>query len=85
MSKFLKGNYNLPEESEKLDQTDPSKPIEDPNLKTQKEFERRASERLGGSIAFIMKSSSFVWQPDAPKQPKSGDGSNKPDEPGQPG
>ena len=52
---LLKGNY-------KLDKSEPQK-----NDKTSKkrssteEFEKRALERLGGSIAFVQKKDTFVW------------------------
>jgi hypothetical protein len=53
----LKGNYKLPKnssEKEKKDETESS---------TQ-EFERRALEKLGGSIAFVQKKDVFVWNGD---------------------
>ncbi len=67
MSKFLKGNYSL------------GKDEGEPPLEEQKgqdavdRFERRALERLGGSIAFVMKRNTFVWNgpPDAgEKEPR---------------
>lgn len=67
MSNFLKGNYQLAEKSEKPDVLESS---EDPQSRLQREFERRAMEKLGGSIAFVMKSSDFVWQPSESKNPR---------------
>ena len=57
MSNILKGNYALPEQ--------PKKP-EDPAAAgsgsgVERQFEAEALQKLGGSIAFIKKSSSFVW------------------------
>jgi len=54
MSEYLKGNYKL----------DPPKPATLPTsapAAAEKEFEAQALLKLGGSIAFIKKSSSFVW------------------------
>ncbi len=53
MSKLLKGNYRLPGQTTKPDAGGEETPTE--------EFERRALERLGGSIAFVMKRNTFVW------------------------
>ncbi|OHB39102.1 MAG: hypothetical protein A2Y09_09130 [Planctomycetes bacterium GWA2_39_15] len=56
MSKFLRGNYKLAN-SEKLDH----------DVKEQEVsqiFESKALEKLGGSIAFVMKSSKFLWDED---------------------
>ena len=53
MSKFLRGNYKLAN-SEKLDH----------DVKEQEVsqiFESKALEKLGGSIAFLMKSSKFLF------------------------
>ena len=53
MEKLLKGNYDLVEK-EDGEVTDQRKSSVD-------EFEERAMERLGGSIAFVMKGNKFVW------------------------
>lgn len=53
MDKLLKGNYELKTEEE-LRAADDSK---DHGTV----FEERAMERLGGSIAFVMKGKKFVW------------------------
>lgn len=53
MSKFLKGNYEVEgEENEEVKEKDQD---------FSKLFENRAMEKLGGSIAFVMKSNKFVW------------------------
>lgn len=58
MSNLLKGNYPLPEQPKKH---------EDPAARggkgggVERQFEAEALQKLGGSIAFIKKSSSFVW------------------------
>lgn len=63
MAKLI-GNYNLPGKGEPVgeqtEQTEDSKDatIEENNVS---EFERRAMERLGGSIAFVMKGKNVVW------------------------
>jgi hypothetical protein len=58
MSKFLKGNYSLGK-----DEGEP--PLEDQKGQDAvDQFERRALERLGGSIAFVMKRNTFVWNGD---------------------
>jgi hypothetical protein len=56
MSGFLKGNYDL--------SLKPAAPAKDEAAVTSnREFERRAMERLGGSIAFVVKKD-FVWKGD---------------------
>lgn len=54
MSELLKGNYEL-ENTEGL-KTDARK-----EKKAVLDFEEKAMEKLGGSIAFVMKGSRFVW------------------------
>ena len=61
MSKYLKGNYKLSKDS-----GEPEKPSEPSKETATQEFERRALERLGGSIAFVLKGKTFVWKGDAP-------------------
>jgi hypothetical protein len=59
MSDFLKGNYPLEPASAPAAPSETAQPAE-----TKKdEFERRALERLGGSIAFVIKKD-FVWKGD---------------------
>ena len=57
MSHRLKGNYDLPK--------DQAKPTTQPPETVSQEFERRALERLGGSIAFVLKGKTFVWNGDS--------------------
>ena len=49
---FLKGNYQAPKIESKPD----AKATDEMNG-----FEKAAMERLGGSIAFVMKSKTFMW------------------------
>lgn len=60
MSKYLKGNYSIPQEEAE------GKPAGEPSQKVTQEFERKALERLGGSIAFVLKKNTFVWKGDPP-------------------
>ena len=55
---YLKGNYEL---TRKVDGVGANQ--EDPEQT--KAFERFARQRLGGSIAFVMKEKTFVWNGDA--------------------
>ena len=54
----LIGNYTL--SSEKKADSQPA-PQDKPAETTVEEFERRAMERLGGSIAFVMKGKTVIW------------------------
>ena len=65
MVQYLKGNYKLsPGKTAKKRKRKPAaKQVEE-------EFERRALEKLGGSIAFVMKSKTFVWSDDGNKAPR---------------
>ncbi len=56
MSKFLKGNYEVKE--------DVAAENKEKSEDLSKLFESRAFEKLGGSIAFVMKSDNFVWDED---------------------
>lgn len=56
MAKLI-GNYQLPEQDHKPEE----KKDESQEVRTVSEFERRAMERLGGSIAFVMKGKNVVW------------------------
>lgn len=68
MSRLLKGNYDLPEGQNPAKET---KAGDGSNAQTaQVEFERRAMERLGGSIAFVMKSKTFMWNGDGRDETK---------------
>lgn len=54
MSRFLKGNYALKKAGISRKRAKPKNFSEI--------FEGKALEKLGGSIAFVMKSSKFVWE-----------------------
>lgn len=58
MSRYLKGNYPLPGDKGSSSEENPENPTE--------EFERKALERLGGSIAFVLKKNTFIWKGDPP-------------------
>jgi hypothetical protein len=56
---YLKGNYELAP----ADPADVSKvPAVPAAASLEEEFERQALQKLGGSIAFIKKSKSFIWK-----------------------
>jgi len=54
MSKFLKGNYTVTENGSER------QALQDNNFT--KVFESKALEKLGGSIAFVVKKDQFVWE-----------------------
>lgn len=54
MSKLLKGNYKMRPAGRK-------KSRRGKRANITKLFEEKAVERLGGSIAFVMKKDKFVW------------------------
>jgi hypothetical protein len=54
MAEYLKGNYKLAAEIKAAEETPEQKDAE-------QEFYRRALERLGGSIAFVLKKKSLLW------------------------
>ncbi len=56
MSKFLKGNYQVNNNG-----SAPSAPEEKSLAEI---FEAEALTQLGGSIAFVMKSNTFIWDDD---------------------
>ena len=56
MAKYLKGNYRLPQKGE-------SKTGKE-ELTVEQKFEQESLAKLGGSIAFVMKSKSFLWEGD---------------------
>ncbi len=68
MSRFLKGNYTLPKGS------GVSRKKEGPEKKetSTQEFERRAMNRLGGSIAFVIKKDVFLWDGEGKSGGKKG-------------
>lgn len=55
---ILRGNYKIPNLKEKLNQ--PTKATTEKTLG--EEFETAALKKLGGSITFVKKSGSFVWE-----------------------
>ncbi len=56
MSDVLKGNYDLDlKKSESLSRENEKNDLE-------KQFEKSALEKLGGSIAFVRKSKVFIWK-----------------------
>jgi len=58
--KRLKGNYKVSKEDEKES--------EESKKSSTDQFEKRALEKLGGSIAFVQKTDVFVWNGDTPKK-----------------
>lgn len=56
MDEMLKGNYKLNQPKNKESQES----VESADL--QSEFEASALQKLGGSIAFVKKSSGFLWK-----------------------
>lgn len=55
MSKFLKGNYSVKDpKAGEPDAPEPRNII--------KEFEEKALQKLGGSIAYVIKSDIFLWE-----------------------
>ena len=54
MSKFLKGNYTVTENGNE------GQALQDNDFT--KVFESKALEKLGGSIAFVVKKDQFVWE-----------------------
>ena len=66
MSDYLKGNYKSP----KLKAPKRHKTTKKATRgASSEEFEKKALERLGGSIAFVMKSKTFLW--DGPQGAKT--------------
>jgi len=63
MSKFLKKNFgengvdSTPEASSCPENSAQNQPL------SSESFEQQAIERLGGSIAFVLKGKNFVWSP----------------------
>jgi hypothetical protein len=54
MKEYLKGNYKITKEIEPGSKTDQDG--------TEQEFYRRSLEKLGGSIAFVLKSKNLLWK-----------------------
>ena len=61
MAKLI-GNYKMAGQPDEVPASTPEKKAEN----TVAEFERRAMERLGGSIAFVMKGMNVLWSGTAP-------------------
>ncbi|HNY72404.1 MAG TPA: hypothetical protein PLU95_00805 [Syntrophales bacterium] len=57
MSKLLKGNYEI-------DRKEDNETAAAANNDFTKVFESKALEKLGGSIAFVVKADQFVWDGD---------------------
>jgi len=57
MSKYLKGNYDLPKRKKKSVTRKPKKDLTD-------KFEESALAKLGGSLCFVMKKKTFIWKGD---------------------
>lgn len=55
MDKLIKGNYQV-ENEEAIEAKHQKK-----NKTYTQEFEEKSMEKLGGSIAFVMKENKFVW------------------------
>lgn len=62
MPEYLKGNYKAPKIKAEKDAPKPEAG------ELSNEFEKKALERLGGSIAFVMKSKTFLWSPEDEKK-----------------
>ena len=56
---YLKGNYDLAPADPADARRAPAIPAA---ASLEEEFERQALQKLGGSIAFIKKSKSFIWK-----------------------
>lgn len=53
MAQYLKGNYKLPKKmNPRVNKNQPT---------IEEKFEQETLTKLGGSIAFVMKSKTFVW------------------------
>ena len=63
MAKLI-GNYKMAGQSD----TVPAPSAPEKREETVAEFERRALERLGGSIAFVMKGKNVLWSGTAPQK-----------------
>ncbi len=68
----LKGNYSIPGHSAEQQREPETDSIQDSPAVA--EFERRAFERLGGSIAFVMKGKNVLWTGDSKRHNPGGGG-----------
>jgi len=57
MAKFLKGNYDLPKRKKRSATSKRKKNLTD-------KFEESALAKLGGSLCFVMKKKTFLWEGD---------------------
>ncbi len=57
----LKGNYDLEPEKQDVKKASDSGKSTASKAPIEEEFEKRSLEKLGGSIAFVVKSKSLVW------------------------
>lgn len=57
MAKFLKGNYDLPKRKKRSATKERKKDLTD-------KFEESALAKLGGSLCFVMKKKTFLWEGD---------------------
>ena len=57
MSKFLKGNYDLPKRKKGSTTSKRKKDLTD-------KFEESALAKLGGSLCFVMNKKTFLWEGD---------------------
>ena len=62
MTSFLKGNYQLPGKDPEVEASK-AQNAEEPKDLTQ-EFEASALAKLGGSICFVVKSETLLWNGD---------------------
>lgn len=62
MPDFLKGNYNLNSKNTKTPAVNESK---NESKSLTEEFEESALAKLGGSICFVSKSGSLIWNGDS--------------------
>jgi len=60
MNKFLKGNYTI--QNAKAETQSAEVEVKEKDITAI--FETKALEKLGGSIAFVMKDNAFVWGDD---------------------
>lgn len=64
MEKLLKGNYELAPSSKGEREADVKPDNDNAGERFASVFENSALEKLGGSIAFVMKGNQFIWEED---------------------
>ncbi len=62
MAEYLKGNYRIPKKSKIA--------VKKKEQSIEEKFEQESLKKLGGSIAFVMKSKSFLWEGDEGEKTK---------------